>query len=109
MRIRINGLNWTVQNVAREDDRLILDDSVCLGITYCKDLNIFMDEELPITLYRQTLIHELVHAFIFSFGVHVIADEDDTEEFICDFIGAHLDDIYRLTNKIISKLYRKGV
>lgn len=49
---------------------------------------------------RQTLIHELTHAVIFSYGHHVEYDE----ETVCNFIGSHFEEIGKLANKILSKL-----
>ena len=108
MKFKANGLMWEVQSVQRESERLTLNGNQCLGITYYKDLQIFLDYSLPKELFRQTVIHELVHAFSFSFGVHLVANEQ-TEESVCDFCGSHLDEIYTITNKIMAACYKKGV
>ena len=39
-----------------------------------------------------------MYAFTFSFGVHLFANEN-TEESVCDFMGAHLDEIMRIVNR----------
>lgn len=101
--IRINKLGWIVQTVQRNHEKM--DGS--LGKVYFNDLLIFIDESLSEELFRQTVIHELVHAFAFSFGIHLFANEE-TEESVCDFIGAHLDAIYKLTNKIMAVCYKGG-
>jgi hypothetical protein len=107
VKFKINGLNWTVQSVQSENEKLKLKNNACLGVTYCQDLQIFLDGTLAKELYRQTVIHELVHAFAFSFGVHLVANEK-TEESVCDFIGAHLDEIYSTANKIMDSYYGGG-
>lgn len=108
MKFKANGLIWEVQAVQREDEKLKLHGDECLGITYFKDLQIFIDRSLSKELFRQTVIHELIHVFSFSFGVHLVANEK-TEESVCDFMGAHLDEIYETANKIMTSYYEKGV
>ena len=108
MKFKANGLTWEVKSVKSDNEKLKFRGSECLGVTYYKDLQIFIDCGLSKELYRQTVIHELIHAFSFSFGVHLIANEE-TEESVCDFIGAHLDEIYITTNKIMAARYDKGV
>lgn len=107
MKFKANGLTWEVQSVQRDNEKLKLNGNECLGVTYYKDLQIFLDGSLQKELFRQTAIHELVHAFSFSFGVHLIAN-DKTEESVCDFIGCHLDEIYTAANKIMVACYKKG-
>lgn len=107
MQIKINGLKWTIQNAKSGSENLKIDGNSCFGVTNYPNLRITLQEEQPIELYRQTVIHELIHAYIFSFGVHLVANEN-TEEPICDFIGAHLDKIYDHTNLIIEKLKKGG-
>lgn len=101
MKFKINGLIWEIQFVRRADERLSSDGSECLGVTYFNDLKIFVDQSLSMELLRQTIIHELIHAFTFSFGVHLVANED-TEESVCDFMGAHLDEIHEVADRLVS-------
>lgn len=108
MKFKANGLTWEVQSVQRDNEKLKLNGNECLGITYYKDLQIFLDCSLSKELFRQTVIHELVHAFAFSFGVHLVANAK-TEEPVCDFMGSHLDEIYMAANKIMAACYEKGV
>lgn len=108
MKFKVNGLTWEVQSVQRDNEKLKVKNADCMGVTYFKDLQIFLDCSLSKELFRQTVIHELVHAFSFSFGVHLVANEK-TEESVCDFVGSHLDEIYSITNKIMAVCYEKGV
>lgn len=108
MKIKINGLNWTVENVHRNDEHLIVRGNPCFGVTHYADLIIWLDKTQAKELYRQTLIHELIHAYTFSFGVHLVANEK-TEESVCDFMGSHLDEIYLTANKIMDDFYGKAV
>lgn len=108
MKIKINAFTWDVQAVSREHEKLnTRGDYPCLGITYCGDLSIYIDKTLHKELFRSTVIHELLHAYTFSFGVHLFADEHN-EEPIADFVGSHLDQIYNHANQITNKLYKEG-
>lgn len=107
LKIKVNGLIWEVQSVSQDHEKLKIKGAECFGVTYYKDLQIFIDCSLPKELFRQTVIHELIHAFSFSFGVHLIANEK-TEESVCDFMGSHLDEIYLTTNLIMVDCYEKG-
>ena len=108
MQIVINGLKWKVFNADPESPKLKNSrDIECFGITSYPRLTIYLRNDQAPELYRQTLIHELVHAYAFSFGVHLYAD-DDTEESICDFFGALGDKIITHANQIMAKLYGKG-
>ena len=75
VKFKANGLIWEVQSVQRDNEKLKVKGAECLGVTYYKDLQIFLDCTLPKELFRQTVIHELIHAFSFSFGVHLVANE----------------------------------
>lgn len=102
MIIKINRLEWTVLFVPREDSKLEMDDTECMGITYFNDLHIYIDKSLSRELMYQTIIHELIHAFLFSYGIHIeCANNKDTEEAFCDFCGAHFNTIQKFANKII--------
>lgn len=98
MDFKINGLPWKLFDVDRDNKKLKIDDKPYFGITRFQDLEIYVDKTLVNELYRQTLIHELIHAFTFSYGVHLLANEE-TEESICDFMGAHFDEILAVTNQ----------
>lgn len=50
---------------------------------------------------RSTIIHELVHAFLFSYGNTV-----EGEEQMCDFFGVHADDILTLTDQIMERVVK---
>lgn len=107
MKFKANELKWEVQSVQREHEKLKLNGNECLGVTYYKDLQIFLDGSVSKELFRQTVIHELIHAYAFSFGVHLVANEK-TEESVCDFMGSHLDEIYKTANEIMAACYKEG-
>lgn len=107
MKCTINGLKWTIKNADADDSVLQFKGNPCFGVTEYPSLTIYLRKDQAKELYRQTSIHELIHAFTFSFGVHLMANEK-TEESVCDFMGAHFDEIYHLANLIMENVYGKG-
>ncbi len=71
-------------------------DRINFGLTEYTRLVINIRKEMPLSLARSTVIHELVHAFIFSYGHEV-----DGEEAMCNFFGVHADEILELTEQIM--------
>lgn len=100
MEFKINGLKWNAFFVDKNDSKLLYDGSNNLGVTYYDDLKIYLKNDMSKPLFRQTVIHELVHAFLFSYGIH-LENSDVTEEAVCDFCGAHLDKILKLTKRVV--------
>lgn len=104
LKIDINGLEWEILCAHSEDKKLYTDNTDCYGVTYFQEQQIYLDIDISKGLFRQTVIHELVHAFLFSFGYHL--DCDEIEEAVCDFVGSHLDNIYKIANKVVEKCYK---
>ena len=105
MVVNINDLDWQVFFAHSRADKLKLDGTDCMGITYYQEQEIYLNKDLGTDLFRQTVIHELSHAFLFSFGYHL--DCEMVEEAVCDFLGSHLDKIYKLTNKVIAVYHKE--
>lgn len=104
MRIKINELKWKVKIADSESELLVLDGEKCLGITYFNEMMIVVDADLDDELFAQTVVHELAHAFLYSYGIHLCTDD---EEAVCDFMGAYLIRIYKLTKKIVKRYKRE--
>lgn len=102
--VKINGLEWDIICVHNKDNKLLLDGLECLGVTYFQEQQIYLNKDTSKKMFRTTVIHELVHAFLFSYGYHL--DCNDMEEAVCDFLGSNLDRIYRLANKIVACCYK---
>lgn len=94
---KINGLSWKVELTPRGSEELKNDDGRdCFGTSHCGAQKIYLDETLPKDLMRQTLFHELAHAYMFSYGYHI-----NDEEAICDFIGSNIEKIYHQGEQIM--------
>lgn len=108
MKIKINVLNWEVDFLDGDDERLIYDGDECFGLTVFSDLHIYIRKDRPKEGVKHVIIHELAHAFLYSYGVHLPIDEEETEEATCDFVAMYLDQIYKIANRIY-KFYEKEV
>lgn len=99
MKIKIHNDVWKVKLVDANAKKMNPDqDSYNFGLTEYKELLISIMDGRSESVTRSTLIHELVHAFMFSYG-HTV----EGEEAMCDFFGVHGDEIIDLTNQIIER------
>lgn len=97
MEFKINTDTWKVVVLDGEHEKMHPEpDSINLGLTeYCENV-INIRKGMTASVTRSTVIHELVHAFIFSYGYHV-----EGEEPMCDFFGSLGDSILELADKIM--------
>ncbi len=103
MTVDIHGTPWTVKIKNGEKlDAEVGKSQLCFGRTiYIKHV-IKMRRGLDRDNFVQTARHELAHAFLWEYGVHLTGDET-----ICDFIGAFGADIVELANNITEFFYGK--
>lgn len=89
--IWINGLWWNVTLVPWNNYNLInFNGKYTIGMTDTEYKTIYINNQLSEALFRKTLIHELTHAWLYSYGIVL---DISTEEFVCDFVAANSDDI----------------
>ena len=92
MKIKIHNDVWKVKLVDANAKKMNPDpNSYNFGLTEYKELLISIMDGRSESVTRSTLIHELVHAFLFSYG-HTV-----------DFFGVHGDEIIDLTNQIMGR------
>ena len=97
MKININNYKWTVK--FEDPDADVLNNGGCfIGLTVYQELKIYIRKGLPEEVARSTVIHELCHAFLFTYGIQ--ADDYDEEQ-VCNFFGTHADRILKLTDRIM--------
>lgn len=97
MKIKIYKDIWKVKLTDGEKKKMSPDkDHYNLGLTEYKKLVINIRTGLPESVARSTVIHELTHAFQFSYGNQV-----EGEEQMCDFFGVHGDEIIALADQIM--------
>lgn len=74
------------------------DGSLTFGVTDRNVMRIYLCSCLKGPLLRKVLLHELTHAFIFSYGYYLTVDE---EEFICSFVDRYAYDLVSLTDNLL--------
>lgn len=87
--MNINGLNWKIVFTENEND-LVVNNSVRLGVTDRNRLKIYLYDKLTGNLLRKVLIHELTHAWLFSYDYNL---DVETEEMLCAFLDTYAEDI----------------
>lgn len=91
MRISIKDLRWEVAEEGESESVYIgsarAGEACCLGITDPARQRIAIHKDLPQQQKRRTLVHELAHAYLFSYGIRSGAGFD--EEAICDFVSIY--------------------
>lgn len=81
-KVMINGLKWHITEV----DECPVGKGV-VGSTYYDTCHIYLKEDTqPLLNFEQTLIHELTHAFQWSYGLFNITH---TAETTSDFMGTY--------------------
>lgn len=93
--MKINGLKWDVE-ILQPDDEQLNGDSTYMGLCVFLEQKIYLRGGMSKKLTERTFLHELVHAFIFSYGIN----EDMDEEGICNFISAHFDGFQKIIQEV---------
>ena len=101
MKVKIYKDIWKVKLTDANKKKMTPDAEHCnLGLTEYDKLRINIRTGLSESVARSTVIHELTHAFLFSYGNQV-----EGEEQMCDFFGVHGDDIISLADQIMKEVF----
>lgn len=92
IKIKINKLTYTIEFVATTSVENTL------GTCESSAGKIQVLNSLSKEQTRQTLIHELTHAYLWAYGFFEWAG---SEEAMCDFIGTYADDIVKHADYIL--------
>ena len=100
-RIEAVGLDnlFNVDAVSETNDR----DGYTLGITSKTQCKIYIDKKLKKDLMYRTIIHELTHAYVWSYGFDQYTNFE--EENLCDFIESYGQSILSKADWIFKKLF----
>ena len=99
MEIKINNNIYKINFVESDNENLKIDDGEYhSGVTNFITKEIYIANNLKGNSLRYTLIHELTHAMIDSYGFMQIYWND---EIVADFMANYLNNIIDLSNKII--------
>lgn len=95
----MNGERWKVVVVPSTSKWLARSDgTLTLGVTDSNVMTVFLSKQLRGSLLRKVLLHELTHAWMFSYDYHLSLDE---EEFVCDFLASNAEAIIAKADEII--------
>jgi Zn-dependent peptidase ImmA (M78 family) len=98
--MKINGINWKVKFTDRVDD-LYLDGYVRFGVTDRNTNTIYLDKNLEGDMLKKVLLHELTHAWLFSYGYEM---DVEAEEFLCSFVDSHVEEIFDKADVLLSEM-----
>ena len=101
-KFEIGQFTWTISLIGEESSELLVDDEHCLGLCNFPSLNIYISNEpLCNQALKAAIIHELTHAFIFSYGIQ---SETYDEERICMFMECHAKTVLKMADKFYKKI-----
>ena len=101
----INGISWRVRLVSPAHPLLLTPwKTHALGVCDKTTQTIYIDKTLSSHKIKEVLCHELVHAFMFSYGVDLSYEE---EEMVAEIMAEYGDDIIKKTNIIYNGIRMK--
>lgn len=100
--ILVNNISWNIEFVDEFDDNLLMDDGYhhC-GITNYKTKTVYINKNLIQSVLLDTLIHELTHVYIESYGLLQIEWND---EIVADFMSHNGISIFKLVEEVVEKI-----
>lgn len=98
----INDINWELLFVPANYPTLYRTDG-SHTVAACDDntKTIYLSNQLNGMLLKRVLCHEITHAAMFSYNVHLTIDQ---EELLADLIATYGDEIIYITNKVFRKI-----
>ncbi len=96
----VNGIPWKIKFTDSNED-LYLRGAKRLGIADRRKHTIYLDDSLQGDLLKKVLLHELTHAWLFSYGYNMSVED---EEFISSFVDTHAEDILERAESVLKDL-----
>lgn len=78
------------------------------GLTLPAKLSIMALKSLPYSLFKNTVIHELTHAYLFSYALDTGGEYDMDDEEVCKIMAAYAEDILEDTEMVMEVLAEDG-
>lgn len=102
MKININNYSWDIIYTSEINNLKRSDGTITLGVTDINLMSIFIYSNLNNYMRSKVLIHELTHAYMFSYNYYIPIDQ---EEFICSFVENYAKDIISQCDYILNEYY----
>ena len=98
MEIKINNNNYKIYMLPPESVELKMEDGEYhSGVTDFRKKEIYIADDLNLDAARYTIIHEVTHAVIDSYGFIQV---DGNDEIVADFVGNYYLNIAEILQKI---------
>lgn len=104
MNLEINGNEWKIVEVNEKDEKLKINDKECWGTCMYEEQTIYICQEMRLSKKKQTLMHELSHAFLYEYLLKFQENFDNEE--LCEFVAKYSQRIGNLANKYIDYKYK---
>lgn len=107
-RFNIKNKSWTIKTASEGDEHLLMFGSPCIAQLYKQLRVIYIDDRLvnDYVELRETVVHELTHAFILTYAISPKQFRD--EEFICEFNAVYGQDLQMLGDEISDYFYEES-
>jgi len=100
MRIKVLGYDWTISILSKKEFKKRFED--CSAVTLTDERKIFIKEDSVNKLF---IVHELTHAVsYYTCREELELTQDQFEEYMCDFIALHGEEIFKLAEKILKEI-----
>lgn len=101
----LNGIVWGIRIVPPDYPLLRMPDGrYAVGVCDNNYRLICVSNQLRGAYFKEVLCHEIVHAAMFSYNIHI---SHDLEEFIANFVSKYGQQIIQVTN-VMFKNIKKG-
>lgn len=98
MKIKINGNEWEIIEVSQEKMNNEEKNDYTLGLTIYKEQEIWLvqNQKNP----TKTLVHELMHAWLFEYG-HNAQEREFNHEDVCEIMASSIEFINEIVMKYL--------
>lgn len=98
----VNKMFIKIHNRKYKIEYKTIESEEVLGKTDSKIASIRISDKMDNELLYSTIVHELVHAYLFEYGIY---DDNYTNENVCNFFGAYGKKIIK-TAELIYKTFK---
>lgn len=104
--VNINGEKWKLIFTSPNHPMLLRSNGTyTIGACDNNSKSIYICCELDSQLTKKVLCHELTHAAMFSYGIHLSLEQ---EELLADLMATYGQEIINTTNKIFHRLKERN-
>lgn len=108
MTIELMHQIWTIEKVPSNSPDLFVGNEFVRGACWCGHQRIVLSQDLTCSQATRVITHELTHAYLYAYQVHV--NETFTEEELCEFVAIYGMEITVEAHKVWLELFvGKGV